>query len=127
MKHESYILLSDCNTHDACAVHIMQKTIMPEIKKLCPKVKKIIYFTDDAKQHYKNRFTMMNLLSHKTDFGVEAEWYFHVTAHGKGACDGAILKREAIRASLHRKQNLMKQFYHQRLSLTGQKVNLKIH
>lgn len=33
---------------------------------------------------------------------MEAEWHFHATAHGKGPCDGigAVLKREATRASL---------------------------
>lgn len=45
---------------------------------------------------------MMNLMHHAEDFGIEAEWFCHATAHGKGACDGvgAIVKREATRASL---------------------------
>jgi hypothetical protein len=39
---------------------------------------------------------------HEEDFGLKAEWHFHATSHGKGPCDGigAILKREARRASL---------------------------
>lgn len=105
IEHKSIVLLSDCTTHDTTAVYILQRTVIPEIKKICPKVKRIIYVTDGAKQHYKNRFQMINLMHHQQDFGVPAEWHFHATAHGKGACDGigAILKREATRASLQAK------------------------
>ena len=40
---------------------------------------------------------MANLVNHKDDFGLIAEWHFHATAHRKGPCDGlgAIIKREA--------------------------------
>lgn len=105
MKHRNIVLLSDCTTHDTAAVYILQQTVIPEIKKVCPNVKKIYYFTDGAKQHYKNRYQIINLINHEKDFNVKAEWHFHATAHGKGACDGvgAVLKREATRASLQRK------------------------
>lgn len=48
---------------------------------------------------------MCNLAHHKDDFNIETEWHFHATAHRKGACDDveAILKREAMRASLQAK------------------------
>lgn len=50
---------------------------------------------------------MSNLAHHKEDFDIVADWHFHATAHGKGACDGvgAILKREATCASLQAKPN----------------------
>lgn len=111
--------MSDCTTllHDTSAVYVMQKLIMPEIKKACPKVKKIIYVSDGAKQHYKNKYQMSNFVECysaiipkfsswcEENFGIIAEWHFYATAHGKGACDGvgAILKREATRASLQAK------------------------
>lgn len=65
-------------------------------------MKRIIYYSDGAKQHFKNRFQIANLMNHETDFGVPADWHFHATAHGKNACDGigATFKREATRASL---------------------------
>ena len=51
----------------------------------------------------KNKSNFQNLLFHEKDFpkGVTAEWNFHATAHGKGACDGigANLKGSAKRAS----------------------------
>lgn len=48
---------------------------------------------------------MANLLQHKQDFGIDAEWHFTPTAHGKGAHDGldASFKREARRASFKAK------------------------
>lgn len=105
LKHSSLVLLSDCTTHDTAAVYIMQTTLIPVIKEVHPKVKKIIYVTDGAKQHYKNRFQMMNLMHHEEDFDLKGEWHFQATAHGKGACDGigATLKREATRACLQAK------------------------
>lgn len=105
IKHCSIVLLSECTTHDTAAVYILQQTVISEIKKVYPNVKKIIYFTDGAKQHYKNKYQMINLVHHEEDFNVLAEWHFHATAHGKGACDGigAVLKREATRASLQAK------------------------
>ena len=44
---------------------------------------------------------------HLEDFGIEAEWNFSATAHGKSSFDGvgAIFKREAYRASLIAKAN----------------------
>jgi len=95
------VVLSDCLSHDTVAVHIIQEMILKEITKKCT-IKKVIYFTDDAKQHFKNRFQISNLLHHEEDFGILAEWHFHATAHGKGGCDGvgAAFKREATRASL---------------------------
>lgn len=45
-----------------------------------------------------------NLCNHNVDFGIEAEWHFFATAHGKGPCDGVAgsTKRLATRASLQR-------------------------
>ena len=65
-------------------------------------MKNVVYFSDGAKQHFKNKFQMINLIYHKIDFGVQAEWHCHATAHGKGASDGvgALFKREAARSSL---------------------------
>ncbi|KAJ8672333.1 hypothetical protein QAD02_003592 [Eretmocerus hayati] len=50
---------------------------------------------------------MLSLMKHEGEFGIPAEWYFHATAHGKGSCDGigAIVKREATRASLQASPN----------------------
>lgn len=102
LKHFSYVAMSECTTHDAAAVYLIQKKLVPEICKVITNVKKIIYISDGAKQHFKNRYQMVNLMNHKIDFGLDAEWHISATAHGKGPPDGvgAIVKREATRASL---------------------------
>lgn len=58
--------------------------------------------TDGAKQHFKNKFQIANLVHHKEDFNVQAEWHYSATAHGKSGYDGigATFKREAYKASL---------------------------
>lgn len=101
IEHKSFIFLSDCTQHDTSAVYTVQRLLIPELKKLL-QVEKIIYFSDGAKQHFKNRYQIKNLMNHEKDFGITAEWHYHATAHGKNACDGigATFKREAARASL---------------------------
>ena len=53
----------------------------------------------------------INLCNHEADFGIQAEWHFSATSHGKGASDrvGGTVKRLAARASLQRpyKQQIM--------------------
>jgi len=58
--------------------------------------------TDGAKQHFKNKFQIANLVHHKHDFNIQAEWHYSATAHGKSAYDGidATFKRETYKASL---------------------------
>ena len=59
-------------------------------------------FSDGASAHFKNNASILNLVHHRNDFGLDACWTFTVTAHGKGAGDGigATLKSTARRASL---------------------------
>lgn len=99
IRHRSIVALSDSLLHDTSAVYVMQEILIENIKRAHSNVKKIIYITDGAAQHYKNRYQMANLLCHEEDFGVKAEWHFHTTAHGKTASDGidALLKRIYIR------------------------------
>jgi hypothetical protein len=66
--------------------------------------KKILYFSDGCAGQYKNCKNFINLCHHKEDFGIEAEWNFFATSHGKGPCDGVggTVKRLAAKASLQR-------------------------
>lgn len=101
LKHVSIAVVSDNLNHDTIAVYEYQKIVISYLKTNF-NVKKLYYLTDGAGQHFKNKSNFQNLLFHQKDFGVEAEWHFYATAHGKGACDGigANLKRGAKRASL---------------------------
>lgn len=99
LEHKSLVIISDCNNHDAVAVHVFIKIITDYVKSLPERCNKIYYFSDGAPQQFKN---FVNLYYHEDDLDIPAEWHFFATAHGKGPCDGigGILKRLAARASL---------------------------
>lgn len=78
IKHKSFVFLSESTRHDTAAVYTIQKILIPYLKKNMD-VKKIIYFSDGAKQHCKNKFQMKNLIHHEKDFGVRADWHVHAT------------------------------------------------
>ncbi|XP_044013077.1 uncharacterized protein LOC122855606 [Aphidius gifuensis] len=102
--HKSLAIVSDNSHHDAIAVHIYTRITIDYIKSLNSRIKKIHYFSDGAPQQFKNYKNVVTLCHHKKNYGIEAEWHFFATAHGKGPCDGVggTLKREAARASLQR-------------------------
>ena len=68
-------------------------------KTTLPSIMKFIYFSDGTAGQYKN-FT--NTCHHKNDHGLEAEWDFFATSHGKSPCDGTggTVKRLVSRTSL---------------------------
>merc|ERR1712184_180708 len=55
------------------------------------------YVSDGAAQHFKQRGNFANLACHFDDYGVDAEWNFNASSHGKGGWDGvgSILKSHA--------------------------------
>lgn len=109
MKHENFVVISEKISHDASSVHLFNLKLIEFLKNKfgANNIKKIIYFSDGAASQYKNKYNFANLINHKNDFAVEAEWNFFATSHGKGACDGlgGSVKRQAYRASLQRDNN----------------------
>ena len=101
-NHLSFVVISDSLHHDTIAVYLFQKNLIAFLKKQCSTPTKIIYFSDSAASQYKNHKNFLNLCHHQADFGIEAEWHFLATSHGKSACDGlgGTVKRLAARASL---------------------------
>lgn len=69
-------------------------------------IKRFYYLSDGAGSHYKNFKNLANLMHHKEDFNIEAEWHFTATSHGKSTCDAmsAIVKCSARRASILEKR-----------------------
>lgn len=94
--------MSDCTKHDSAFVYAALTIIIPKIKVYVKKVKKLIYFTDGAKQHFKNRYQIDLLRHHQQDFGLDADWHFNTIAHGRSVYDGlgAVLKTAAYKHSL---------------------------
>ena len=103
LKSLSFVIISDCLTHDTIAVHRFQRKLIAHLKDHLP-FEKVIYFSDGAASQYKNKKNFINLVYHEEDFGMPAEWHFFATSHGKGPCDGVggTVKRLAARASLQR-------------------------
>ena len=60
------------------------------------------FLSDGASAHFKSHANILNLVYHRTDFGVNACWTFTASGHGKGAGDGtgAVLKSIARHATL---------------------------
>lgn len=104
LKFKNFCMISDFLEHNTVAVHTFQKHLVSEIKNILPHVRKIFYFSDGASSQYKNRKNFGNLCRHKDDFGLNAEWNFFASCHGKSPCDGigGTSKRLAAKASLQR-------------------------
>ncbi|KAJ8676617.1 hypothetical protein QAD02_012404 [Eretmocerus hayati] len=102
LHHYSYCAISNCLKHDSVAVYMYQKKLIELMKIRFGILLRMIYFSDGAPQQFKNLKSFGNLTYHHSDFGVEAEWNFFATSHGKGPCDGlaGCIKRNAARASL---------------------------
>jgi hypothetical protein len=57
------------------------------IKTMDSNMRKISYFSDGAESQYKNRKESANLVNHKNDLGIAAEWHFFATSHDKSPCN----------------------------------------
>ena len=102
-NHLNFIVISECLYHDTIAVFLFQRIWLRSWRNRIPlAITKIIYFSDGAASQYKNHKNFLNLCNHQADFGIEAEWLFSTTSHGKSACDelGGTVKCLAARASL---------------------------
>lgn len=103
--HVSFVVISDCLKHDTVAVHLFLRKLISFLTNTFDQLPVKMYcFSDGAASQYKNRKNFINLCRHHEDFGMQAEWHFSATLHGKGACDGVggTVKRLAARASLQR-------------------------
>jgi len=101
---DSFVVISESLHHDATAVHLYIKKLIHDLQNKYSDIQKIMYFTDGAASQYKNKSNFLNLAYHLDDFGIDAEWHFFATSHGKSPCDGVgeTVKRLAARASLQR-------------------------
>ena len=105
---KSCCIVSDDLTHDVDHVHEVVKLTCKNVKAFTNNnVKKIHYFSDGCAAQYNCCKNFLNLCNHKAEFGIDAEWNFFATSHGKNTCDaiGGIVKRTVHRESLHRPVN----------------------
>jgi len=99
---KNYVSLSDYLKHDTAAVHLYMSKVIAHIKNDLPFIiHKMFYVSDGCSGQYKNKFSLGNVLRHRKEYGIDAEWHFQGTAHGKSICDaiGGITKSVAFRAT----------------------------
>ena len=103
LQHYSLCFISDDNIHDTSFVYRIQKLLINFLKEKLPHVEKIIYVSDGYGGQYKNFKNFINLCSHKQDFGLDGEWIFFASSHGKSPYGiGGSVKRHAAKRSLQR-------------------------
>ena len=92
--------------HDSNSVHVFLEQCCP-FRKLNIPFWKIVFILDGAGSQYKNYKAFSNLCHHKSEFGLDAEWNFFATFHGKSPCDGigGTVKRNVDNASLRALEN----------------------
>ena len=104
VQHQSYCFISDELKHDSLMVYAFISNLIGDLKSKHQILTKVHYFSDGCAGQYKNCYNLMNLCKHYEDFGIDAEWNFFATSHGKNACDGigGLVKRSLSKASLQR-------------------------
>lgn len=103
LKQQSIIIIAESLSHNVQAVYLFQTKLVQYVKSVLG-TKKIIFFSDGAPSQYKNKKNFLNLCLFNNDFGIDAEWNFFATSHGKSPCDalGGSFKRNA---KLHNMKN----------------------
>lgn len=96
LKEKSIIIIAESLNHNVTSVYLFQTKLVDYIKSVFGN-KKIVFFTDGAPSQYKNKKNFLNLCMFPKDFGLNAEWNFFATSHGKSPCDalGGAFKRNA--------------------------------
>ncbi|CAH0560627.1 unnamed protein product [Brassicogethes aeneus] len=103
-KH-SYVIMSDELTHNKYSVWLFIKKIIDDLKSRYGNLKKVNICSDGCAAQFKNRFTLSTLCFSVLDWGIEINWSFFASGHGKGVVDGigAIAKRTLWSAIMTRK------------------------
>jgi hypothetical protein len=131
LDYKTYFAISDILDHDANSFHILRERFIEMLKADCVQwgigLEKIYYVSDGAASQYKNFKNFVNLHLHKRKFGVDAEWHFTATSHGKSSCDAmvAVAKRSTRLESLKPGRNILRaeeMFNFCRQKLTSEKL-----
>ncbi|KAJ8034800.1 hypothetical protein HOLleu_21798 [Holothuria leucospilota] len=78
---KSYVIVSDDLEHGK------YQTIL-DVKKECPELESIAFFSDGAASQFKRRFLVHNITYFEELYGIKVSRNFFATSHGKGAVDG---------------------------------------
>lgn len=99
-KSFSFIIISDDNSQSKYVVFAYLSRIIKLAKKDFPNLSYLKIFSDGCAAQFKNKFWLFNLKFAQADWGLNAEWNFFATGHGKSPCDGL---GGSVKRSVHRK------------------------
>ena len=100
----SYIIVSDYCEHEKSAVTAFTSQIMDVIKSEMPSVEVVDAWTDGPSSQYKNKYIFALLFKLQEIHGLQIQWNYFATSHGKGPNDalGGNVKRMAHRLNMAR-------------------------
>lgn len=108
VEYRTFCVISDELSHDTDTFHAFRVAFIQALKADpdLQHITKIYYVSDGAAAHYKNFKNFANLMQHKHDFDIDAEWHFTATSHGKSTCDAmsAVVKCATRRGSIVHKK-----------------------
>lgn len=100
VMQKSIIVIAESKEHNVQSFYLFQRKMIEYLKDFFGDQyaqKSFKFFSDGAASQYKNKYNFLNLCLFKKDFGINAEWHFFATSHGKSPCDalGGAFKRNA--------------------------------
>lgn len=127
IKNFSIIIIAESLEHNVNSVYLFQRKMIDFLKKSRRNTKKVLFFSDGAGSQYKNKKNFLNLCLFKKDFGLDAEWNFFATCHGKSPCDalGGSFKRNSRNFNLKNTLNPIdsaKKLYEWAITIQNSKV-----
>ena len=84
IKHFSATFISDSLKHGCTEVYSFISILNEHVKDIFPERTYQVFMSDGAAQHFKQKGNFANLACHHLDYGLEAEWNFQASSHGKG-------------------------------------------
>ena len=101
----SFPIVSDDLCHSKYSVWVFLKYNFQKVLEFKPNISYVKMFSDGCAAQFKNKFTLSNFTFIQKDFGIDGEWSFFGSSHGKGAVDGVggVVKRTVWNAVRVRK------------------------
>ncbi len=98
-KSLSLLIASDLLSHEKKSVTSFTCFVIEEIKTKFPTVEKVKTFTDGPSSQFKNRYIASSIPEMEKKYGLQIEWNYFASGHGKGPVDGVggIAKRTVYR------------------------------
>ena len=76
LSNQSYAIISEDLSRSKDSVKIFNEEILSQLKQKKNGIKEVHYWSDGAASQFKNRSMFANLVYHKEEFGIEADWSF---------------------------------------------------